>query len=154
MKTVREQIISRIISQLETITLSNGYLNEIGGGHVYRCIPIIEQNITPAIAVWELAEKRERNTYGGTIRTLLIKIEAMVDTNGDQHPAESANALLGDIEKSLMLSNTEIDGLIDDIQDVAAELIPLPLEQQLAAASIEFEIQYTTEWGNPYQLHH
>jgi len=31
-----------------------------------------------------------------------------------------------------------------------SEIIPLPVERKLAGASIDFEIKYTTEWGDPY----
>jgi len=36
MKTIREQIIERIISQLKTITTDNGYHNDLGTGPIYR----------------------------------------------------------------------------------------------------------------------
>jgi hypothetical protein len=171
MKTVREQIIERIIAQLETITISNGYHNDIGCGHVYRQIPIMKNNYAPAVSIWELSESRERNRYGGTVRTLNIKIEAVVQTNGYKHPSTVSNELLGDIEKALIIGDTTLDELIDDIQDIAADInyplvdekssdlvldaatdiISLPvMERKLAGATIDFEIKYTTEWGDPY----
>jgi hypothetical protein len=170
MKTIREQIIERIVAQLETIMVANGYHNNIGVGHVYRQESVLEQAHTPAISVWELAEIRERNKYGGTIRQLTIRIEALVEVNGDKHPAEVSNELLGDIEKALIMGDMSLDEFIDDIQDIAAEVIPvpvnrklteilsesmskiahLPLNWKLAGATIDFEIRYTTEWGDPY----
>jgi len=150
MKTIREQIIERIIAQLETITTMNGYENDIGAGQVYREQAVIEQQQPPAIGIWELSEIRERNRFGGTVRTLTIRIEALVEVNGDKHPAEVSNGLLGDIEKALIFGDTTLDELIDDIQDVSAEITHLPPQEHLAGASIDFEIQYTTEWGNPY----
>jgi len=171
MKTVRERIIKRIIAQLETITISNGYHNDIGCGHIYRQEPISEKKHPPAISIWELSESRERNRYGGTVRILNIKVEAIVQTNGLKHPATVSNELLGDIEKALIIGDTTLDELIDDIQDIAAEIshplvdtelsnlvldatteiISLPVkERKLAGATIDFEIKYTTEWGDPY----
>ena len=170
MKTIREQIIERVIAQLETITVANGYHNNIGAGYVYRQESILEQGHTPAISVWELAETRERNKYGGTIRELTIRVEALVQVNGDKHPAEVSNELLGDIEKALIMGDMSLDEFIDDIQDVAAEIIQvpvnrklteilsesiseithLPLNWKIAGATINFEIKYTTEWGDPY----
>lgn len=170
MKTIREQIIERIIAQLETITVVNGYHNNIGVGYVYRQESILEQVHTPAISVWELAETRERNKYGGTIRELTIRVEAVVQVNDDKHPAEVSNELLGDIEKALIMGDMSLDEFIDDIQDVAAEIIQVPVNRQLteilsesiseithlplnwkvAGATIDFEIRYTTEWGDPY----
>ncbi len=171
MKTVREQIIERIIAQLETITISNGYHNDIGCGHVYRQVPITEKNHAPAISIWELSESRERNRYGGTVRTLIIKVEAVVQTSGYKHPSTVSNELLGDIEKALIMGDTTLDELIDDIQDIAADIshplvdkklsdfvlnaatdiVSLPvMERKLAGATIDFEIKYTTEWGDPY----
>jgi len=150
MKTVRERIIERVMAQLETISRHNGYTHDIGIGRVYRGLSCIEQGHPPAAAVWELAERRERNTYGGTVRTLLLKIEGLVACDSEQTAAAVANSLLGDFEKALMLSDTTLDELNDDIQDVAAEIVYLDPGSGLAAAVIDFEIRYITEWGNPY----
>jgi len=164
MKTIREQIIERLISQLESITTANGYHNNIG--HVYRQQSVIEQGHNHGISIWELSESRKRNRYGGTERILTLKVEAIVEVNKNKHPATVSNELLGDIEKALILCDTTMDELIDDIQDIMAEIIqlpisrkltsldseiiPLPVERKLAGASIDFEIKYTTEWGDPY----
>jgi len=170
MKTIREQIIERIMAQLETITVSNGYNNNIGSGHIYRQESIIEKGLIPAVSVWELSENRERNSYGGTVRILTIKIEAIVPVNGNKHPVSVSNELLGDIEKALIIGDVTLDELIDDIQDIAAEIIHLPegrklthtpetmaeiiqlpiIDRRMAGASTDFEITYTTEWGDPY----
>lgn len=166
MKTIREQIIERIMAQLETINSVNGYHNDIGPGHVYRQESVIEQGQTPAISIWELSELRERNSYGGTVRILTVKVEAVVEVNGDKHPATVSNELLGDIEKALIIGDTTLDELIDDIQDITAEILhqslnkkaqeglaeitQLPIDRKLAGATIDFEIKYTTEWGDPY----
>jgi len=166
MKTVREQIIERIVAQLETITINNGYHHTIGPGNVQRQAPIIEQGKTPAATVWELSETRERNRYGGTEKLLVIRVECLVQPANNKHPAVVSNELLGDIEKSLIIGNVSLDELIDDIQDVAAEvllpsplmnrrlggadILQLPIDRTLAGAAVEFEIKYTTEWGDPY----
>jgi len=153
MKTIREQIIELIIARLETITTTNGYENTIGIGCVYREEAVIKQGLAPAISVWELSEIRQRNNYGGTVRTLTIKIEGAVEVNGDKHPATASNQLLGDIERALILRDTNLDAFIDDIQDIAAEIAQITSLQNnttLAGATIDFEIQYTTEWGDPY----
>ncbi|OQW95807.1 MAG: hypothetical protein BWK79_01055 [Beggiatoa sp. IS2] len=150
MKTIREQIVERIVCQLETITLTNGYENDIGPGRVYREETIIEQGLAPAATVWELSESRERNKYGGTIRILNIRVEAMVRVNGNKHPATVSNELLGDLEKALIIGDTSLDELIDDIQDIAAQITHLTTHRSLAGATIDFEIRYTTEWGDPY----
>ncbi|MBE9562634.1 MAG: hypothetical protein IMF12_07215 [Proteobacteria bacterium] len=165
MKTIREQIIERIIAQLETITEENGYDNEIGPGNVYRQESVIEQNIVPALAVWELEEIRERNQSGGTIRKILIRVEAIVAVSSGEHPAAVGNQLLGDVEKALIMGDMSLDELIDDIQDIAATISCLPpndytapktdisylsTDYKLAGATIDFEITYTTEWGDPY----
>jgi len=172
MKTIREQIIERIITQLETITTANGYHNNIGPGCIYRQESIIEKGQTPSASVWELSESRERNSYGGTVRVLIIKVEAVVQVNGKKHPATVSNELLADIEKALIMGDMSLDELTDDIQDVAAEIthlpvgqklptvVPnnkstaeiahLPIKRKLAGAVIDFEIKYTTEWGDPY----
>ncbi|MDM8566021.1 hypothetical protein QUF74_10255 [Candidatus Halobeggiatoa sp. HSG11] len=166
MKTIREQIIERIITQLETITRENGYDNEIGLGNVYRQESVIEQNIVPALAVWELDEIRKRNQSGGTVRKLLIRVEAIVAVNNEKHPAAVGNQLLGDVEKALIMGDMSLDELIDDIQDIAATIsrLPpdymasktdisyLPTNYKLAGATIDFEITYTTEWGDPYTM--
>lgn len=156
MKTIREQIIERIIAQLETITIANGYHNNIGAGYVYRQESVIERGQTPAASVWELSESRKRNRYGGTERLLSVKVEAIVQVNENKHPATVSNELLGDIEKALILCDTILDELIDDIQDIAAEIAlpsvtpPETTAKIMAAASVDFEIKYTTEWGDPY----
>jgi hypothetical protein len=164
MKTIREQLIERIIAQLETITTTNGYHHNIGAGNVYRQEPIITQGKTPSAGVYELSETRERNRYGGTVRTLIIRVECLVQPTDGRHPAVISNELLGDIEKALIMGNMTLDELIDDIQDISAEILTptldrrleqvnvlqLPINRQLAGAAIEFEIRYTTEWGDPY----
>ena len=168
MKTIREQIIERVILQLENMTSSNGYDNEIGLGHIYRQESIIEKG-HPGAAVWELSESRTRNSYGGTVRVLTIKIEVIAQVNGNKHPVVVSNELLGDIERAFIMGDITLDELIDDIQDIAAEIIylpstkkvtlssetfpeiiQLPIDRKLAGASIDFEIIYTTEWGDPY----
>jgi hypothetical protein len=150
MKTIREQIIEKMICQLETITVANGYENDIGPGRVYREEAVIEQCLAPAATIWELAESRERNKYGGTVRVLNIRVEAIVRVNGNKHPATVSNELLGDLEKALIIGDTTLDELIDDIQDIAAEITHLTANRGLAGATIDFEIRYTTEWGDPY----
>jgi hypothetical protein len=170
MKTIRERILERIIAQLETITTINGYHSDIGKGTIYRQESVAEKGSTPAISVWELSENRERNSYGGTVRTLTIKVEALIQVNGKQHSATVSNELLGDIEKALIMGDTTLDEIIDDIQDIAAEIsqfpfeqaltcvtsensaqiTPLPIDRKLAGATIDFAIKYTTEWGDPY----
>ena len=166
MKTIREQIVERIITQLETITKENGYDNNIGSGNVYRQESVIEKNIVPALAVWELEETRERNQSGGTVRELIIRVEAIVAVNNDKHHAAVGNQLLGDVEKALIMGDMTLDELIDDIQDVAATISRLPripptyipkaeisylsTNYKIATATIDFEIIYTTEWGDPY----
>ena len=161
MKTIREQIIELIIAQLETITKNNGYDNDINIGNVYRQVSVIEQNIVPAISVWELEETRERNKSGGTVRKILVRIEAIVAVNDGKHPATVGNQLLGDIEKALIMGDMSLDEIIDDIQDIAAtisgippnyipKVIHQPTNYKLAGATIDFAITYTTEWGDPY----
>ncbi len=168
MKTIREQIIERVILQLENMTSSNGYDNDIGLGHIYRQESIIEKG-HPGAAVWELSESRTRNNYGGTVRVLTIKIEVIAQVNENKHPVVVSNELLGDIERAFIMGDITLDELIDDIQDIAAEIIylpstknltlssetfpeiiQLPIDRKLAGASIDFEISYTTEWGDPY----
>jgi len=174
MKTIREQIIKRIIAELENITPTNGYHNNIGIGQVYRQESVIEKNSIPAVSVWEMSESRERNKYGGTVRVLIIKVEAIVQVNGNKQAATVSNELLADIETALIMGGhtANLDELIDDIQDIAAEIalmpadnelypelsnsrpdiVPLPIERKLAGASIDFEITYTTAWGDPYTV--
>lgn len=170
MKTIREQIIERVIAQLENITTAYGYHNDIGVGRVYRQESVLEKGLAPALSVWELSESRERNSYGGTVRQLTIKVEGVVLVNRNKHQAKASNELLGDIEKALIMGDTSLDELIEDIQDIAAEIIQLPhrpslpylaldtnadiahlpIERKLAGAAIDFDIHYTTEWGDPY----
>ncbi|MEY3218811.1 MAG: hypothetical protein RIT27_168 [Pseudomonadota bacterium] len=156
MKTVRERIIENIVAQLEAINTNNGYENTLGNGRIYRGVPVIRRKYPPPVgSVWELPEKRERNQFGGTVNRLLIRIDAMVETIIGRDPASTANGLLGDITKALMLSDVASEPLIDDLQDVAAEIIYFEEEEcaLIAAVSIDFEIRYITEWGNPYTPH-
>jgi hypothetical protein len=156
MKTVRERIIENIVAQLENINIINGYENTLGEGHIYRGVPVIRRKYPPpAGSVWELPEKRERNQFGGTIHRLLIRIEAMVETVTGRDPASTANGLLGDITKALMLSDIAAEPLVDDLQDIAAEIIYFDDDELslVAAVSLDFEIRYVTEWGNPYTPH-
>lgn len=156
MKTVRERIIESIVTQLENITPNNGYENTLGKGRIYRGVPVIRRKYPPPVgSVWELPEKRERNQFGGTIHRLLVRIEAMVETSTGRDPISTANGLLGDITKALMLSDGCAEPLVDDLQDVAAEIVYFDDEDffLVAAVSLDFEIRYVTEWGNPYTPH-
>lgn len=150
MKTIREQIIGRIIAQLEKITPDNGYENHIGFGYVYRDKPVLQQDVAPAASVWELSESRRRNAYGGTVRVLTLRVDGIVRVEAGEHPAARSNSLLGDIEKALIIGDTTLDEFIDDIQDISAKITHLPPDRELAGASITFEIGYTTDWGDPY----
>jgi len=156
MKTVRERIIETIVAQLENININNGYENTLGEGRIYRGIPVIRRKYPPPVgSIWELPEKRERNQFGGTIHRLLIRIEAMVEAAVGRDPASTANGLLGDITKALMLSDIAAEPLVDDLQDVAAEIMYFDDDELslFAAVSLDFEIRYVTEWGNPYTPH-
>jgi|WetSurMetagenome_2_1015567.scaffolds.fasta_scaffold35589_2 hypothetical protein len=158
MKTVRERIIGNIVAQLENVNTNNGYENTLGAGRIYRGIPVVRRKYPPPVgSVWELTEKRERNQFGGTIHRLLVRIEAMVESPIGRDPASTANGLLGDIAKALMLSDTDIaaEPLVDDLQDIAAEIIYFDDEELslFAAVTLDFEIRYITEWGNPYTPH-
>ena len=156
MKTVRERIIENIVAQLENINIINGYENTLGEGRIYRGISVIRRKYPPPVgSIWELPEKRERNQFGGTIHRLLIRIVAMVETAVGRDPASTANGLLGDITKALMLSDIATEPLVDDLQDVAAEIVYFDDDELslFAAVTLDFEIRYVTEWGNPYTPH-
>ncbi|MCK5716189.1 MAG: hypothetical protein KAH77_01780 [Thiomargarita sp.] len=153
MDTIREQIIKRIISLLQNISVDNDYNHTLGLNHIYRNEPIINKEQMPATSIWELSESRERNKYGGTVRRLMIRIEILMVVTENRIPATISNELLGDLETALIMGDITLDELIEDIQDVAAHITHTTCDSHtLASASIDFEIKYITEWGDPYTL--
>ncbi len=148
MKTIREQIIERIIALLKNLTIANKTIE-----HVYRNESVINKGANLAASIWELSESRERNQFGGTVRLLLIKIETIVVVEENKQPATVSNELLGILETALIMGDSTLDELIDDIQDIAAEITHKQIDlKTISGASIDFEIKYTTEWGDPYTL--
>jgi len=64
-------------------------------------------------------------------RTFTIKVEAVIEVVEPDHPVAVSNRLLGDIEQALIISDTSLDELINDIQDVAAYIDQTPLQRHI-----------------------
>ena len=92
MSTIREQIISNIITEAENISTSVGYTVSLGT-NVYRAVKNFDAD--PAIVIHPQPEKSERD-YRICRNTMAIKLEGF-KTFGSTNASEISEQILGDL---------------------------------------------------------
>jgi len=94
MDTIREQILSNIITRLGEIRPANGF-NTDCGADVVRARKNLDPDELPALAVWPGQEESARQ-YGNDIRTMPIQVEALA-LFADENPSVLSEKMLGDL---------------------------------------------------------
>ena len=92
--TIRERIISAIVTALAAVRTANGYATEAGAA-VYRCEVALDPESAPFLNVFPQPETVEHDRYGNPVHTMPVIIEAVAEF--DETPSEVAEQLLGDL---------------------------------------------------------
>lgn len=103
--TIRERIISAVISRLAIVRTANGYLTEIGA-NVFRCASRIDPSQLDATTVFPRIESRIESPYSGQAMTMPVDLQAIsavadVVAETEQERAERVSeiieTMLGDL---------------------------------------------------------
>ena len=147
-ETIREQIISAIMTRVETIKTANGYNSECGQS-VHRAIKDLETGDIPAVVVWPQIEEIERK-YGKNTCTTQVKLEAFM-AFGVINASEIQEKLLGDLVTSMTNPASPVTPLVDDLYYKEGGPAGQPDSGEIiTGVSATFEIKYTYQIGNPY----
>ncbi|MBW1666716.1 MAG: hypothetical protein JRJ66_01455 [Deltaproteobacteria bacterium] len=145
MSSIRENIISNVISTLEAVSTANGYNYDLSG-RVSRTLKHWEEcSEFPQVFVMDGAESK---VYGSNIMvdsTLEVVIRAYEHDQSDT--SQKLNNLLEDIEKALCADHTR--------GGYAVNTIPLKIEtdegwlQPFGILEFRWSIFYQYEYGTP-----
>lgn len=146
--TVRERIISAYLTRLADWTTGNGF-NYSCGGSVERARGSIEESGLPAVVLWPQAETVEA-AYGINRCSMVLKLEALALTGGENRSVVQEK-LLGDAIKIMTDPAVTVTSLIEDIAYTGGGPAGVEkAEEVVTAVSAEFNIQYETVTGDPY----
>lgn len=93
--TIREQIISAVLTAAAGITTAAGY-NVGMGNKVFRSTKLVEEDEMPAVVVWPQAETGERKVAGVVQHAMTLKLEGLA-LYGSLDINEVAESMLGDL---------------------------------------------------------
>lgn len=99
MSTIREQIITAVVSKVAEIRQINGY-NTDCGADVLRAIKLVDPNRLPVSAVWPQSEESVFE-YGKMANTMHIRVEGLISF-GASNPSEMSEKMLGDIIENIL----------------------------------------------------
>ena len=146
--TIREQIISAVMTRLEEWSVANGF-NYDCGTSIVRAIQQIEDTALPACVLWPQAEEVEER-YGQNICIMVLKVEALADI-GENNRSVVQEKLLGDLIRIMTDPTVSITDLVEEIAYTSGD--PAGAEQnedKITAVAAEFRVKYSTMLGNPY----
>jgi len=99
MSSIREQIITAIVSRLSIVRQANGFETDCGE-HVFRCRRRIDPDSElDAIVVWPKPEAGER-VYGTVKNVMPVQVEGIAAFGGND-PSEVAEQVLADLIEAL-----------------------------------------------------
>jgi hypothetical protein len=149
---VVEEIAQAIKTRLETVTVANGYQQDVTvvrptrlGGFVPSDLQIVLTQDDPTLlgdieGANSMKEWRQRFVANCLVRTS--------DTNTE--PVDTTiNTLRADVEKALMSSETWWDGLATDCRVLASEGF-IMADGEYEGVAIPFELDYRTDRDDPY----
>jgi len=144
--TKRQQIVSKVIEKLKTITTANGYNIQIGDKvYDWQVTPATVDDL-PAIFVRDLDDTIDI-TIGLHEHNLAMNLEMLLK---DSTTPEQAREGIADMVK-LVGQNITWGGLAEDTRLAGEDLIMEQHEKKLASAMLRINIQFLTEPFNPYQ---
>lgn len=92
--SIRDQIISAIVTRLGGILATNGYQTDCGD-NVQLVRPKLDPAELPACVVWPGVEEADRQIGSGKL-TLPIQVD-LLSLHGDENPSEVAGRMLADV---------------------------------------------------------
>jgi len=149
--TIRETIISSIVTALGSIRTSGGY-NTDAGRLVRRGQWITDQDQLPALSVMPL-EEENTPVPGRHDLAMRVRVDGVYKYFQQQNPSVMAEKLLGDIIKRMTNpSLTAVHGgYAEKVQysEGGVEEYPDPGHKTVAVYAI-FAVNYKTNLGDPY----
>lgn len=97
--TIREQIISAIVTRLAVVRQSKGYVTDCGAV-VRRTRRMRDTDETDALIVWPGIETASRS-YSKITAIMPVEIEGQVSFEIDENPSEMAESVMGDIIEAM-----------------------------------------------------
>jgi hypothetical protein len=153
--TIREQIVSKIKSRLERVTIANGYRTNAGKHVLYGPLadPLIK---TLPLFVFYDREEQIAPEWGTNSRVITLIIEGYQSTRNVDNPA-IANKLIADVDRALYRDEETGDedwtfeGLVQKIQFRQSTLLLSPSDVPMAGVLSEYQIIYRQVLGDPYR---
>jgi hypothetical protein len=145
--TIRELILQDIVSQLQTLTIANGY-NTSCGQSVARARMEIAIADLPAISIIPGEESAQKG-YGEQLHTMPLEVHAL-HKRGDLDMSVLAEQMLGDLISCLVGGQDSIS-YIDSLAYTGGGVDEWPApEDQALSVRASLEVEYTTVIGDPY----
>lgn len=99
MSTIREQIITAVVSKVSEIRIASGY-NTNCGADVLRAIKLVDPDRLPVSAVWPQSEETVFE-YGKMANIMPVRVEGLI-AFGSSNPSEMSEKMLGDIIENML----------------------------------------------------
>jgi hypothetical protein len=146
--TIRELIIQDLVTQLESLTIANGYNTSVGKIVQRGLIPVDMTQETAAVFIQPGVESAERE-YGDQVLTMPVQIDA-VHSLGSNNASVLGEQILGDLISCLIGGRENIDR-IESLTYSSGGIEDYPTkEDQLLWVQMSLEITYITVIGDPY----
>ena len=100
MDSIREQIISAMVTKLADIRTANGY-NTDCGANVKRAYKDFDPDDLPAISVWPKPDINDDPKYGGRFTVMPVQIE-LLKAHGDADPSVISEQMLADVIECIL----------------------------------------------------
>ena len=152
--TIRERIISAIVSRLAAITIANGYNTDMGNS-VFRVQHKLDPGDLPACVVWPRTEEADRN-YGKQICVMPVRIEGLavcISYTPLDNFSVVSEKILGDMIRCICGGTLAqvTGGLADDVKYTGGGTDEYPdAGETTVGASAVFDIGYKYLSGDPY----
>jgi hypothetical protein len=146
--TIRELIIQDLVTQLESLTIANGYNTSVGKIVQRGLIPVDMTQETAAVFIQPGVESAERE-YGDQVLTMPVQIDA-VHSLGSNNASVLGEQVLGDLITCVIGGKSNI-GRIENLVYSSGGIEDYPTkEDQLLWVQMSLEITYITVIGDPY----
>lgn len=148
--SIRETILAALKTQLQTITVANGYNLTINRVDRIRSNPINHPQY-PSINVWEQRRDAEIDPKGYQKNTLDLVLEVWSEAGGEDL-SQKINQHIADVEKCVLDDPTlGLDSVIDTYYTGDEVLLTNGDEIQIGAYCF-IKIMYRTNYGDPNTL--
>lgn len=104
--TIREQIVSAIVTRLVEITTARGY-NQALGASVFRARPNVDPDDCPCVVVWPRPEDVTRE-FGANVCAMEVEVQA-IESFGSTDPSTLAEQMLGDLIECMTARKWSLD---------------------------------------------